>query len=211
MTRLTGRLGRSGSALIEFALLAPILITLLLSVADVAPTLMMRFKFGTATQAVADLATQSSTMTTGDVANDFAIGSDVMVPFSGATLVLRITNVASDGNGNAFVYWSCGQGVLPPPQARTAVTSIPAGLISLGKSGLNTSYVMVESQYTYTAPAKFIFRNPQVTKMISYTLPRVSTYIGPTTGDPSYVPPAPASTHYNYTTTVNGVTCNVAI
>ncbi|RYE99252.1 MAG: pilus assembly protein, partial [Oxalobacteraceae bacterium] len=64
MTALSRRLralGHAGTALIEFALTAPILVTLLLSVADLAPSLMVKFKVGTATQAVADLAAQTAT------------------------------------------------------------------------------------------------------------------------------------------------------
>ena len=211
MTHTIRRVDRSGSVVVEFALVTPILITLLLSIADLAPSLMVRFKLGIATQAVADLATQFSAMTTADIANNLAIGPDTIAPFPSGNLVLRITNVASDGNGNAFVYWSCGQGALAPPLALSPVTSTPTGVISLTKAGTNTSYVVVESQYSYSAPAGFILPSPQIIQVKSYTLPRVSTYIGHTTGDPNYVPPTPTSTHSSSPVTLNGLTCNFAV
>lgn len=206
----SGRLGRSGTAVIEFALVAPLLVSLLLSVADLAPSLMVKFKLGTATQAVADLAAQAATMQAADVANFFAIGGDVMAPFSGTPLIQRVSNIASDGKGSAFVYWSCSQSGLAPLAARSTVASPPSGLISTSSNGTNTSYIMVESQYSYTAPAGFILKAAQLMNVVAYTLPRVSTYVGPTTGDPNYTPTKPTAVNYTYTLSNNGVTCNVA-
>ena len=175
---------------------------------------MAKFKVGNATQAVADLATQSATMQVGDIVNYFASGGDVMAPFSATNLLFRISNIASDGSGNASVYWSCGQG-MTPFTARSAITSTPTGtplanLVTLTSSGTNTSYVMVESKYTYTAPAAFVFPNAQVMTGVAYTLPRVSTYIGPTTGDPNYVPNPPTAAKNTYSFSLGAINCNVA-
>lgn len=202
------KLGRSGTALIEFALTAPILVTILFGVADLAPTLMVKFKVGTATQAVADLAAQAATMQTADVSNFFSIGGDIMAPFAGAPLVLRVSNIASDGKGNAFVYWSCGQGTLGPLAARSNIASPPPGLISTSSNGADTSYVMVEGQYSYTPPAGFLMKSAQLTEVVAYTLPRVSTYVGPTMGAPNDVPTKPTAVNNTYSQTVNNVTCN---
>lgn len=199
------RIGRSGTALIEFALVAPLLVSLLLSVADLAPTLMIRFKVGTATQAVADLAAQAATMEVPDILNFFSIGGDVMSPFSGAPLIQRISNIASDGNGGAFVYWSCGESPLSPYAARSSVASPPPGLISLAKAGKDTSYIVVESQYSYTAPAGFIFKSAQLIAMTAYTLPRVSTYVGP-----GATPSKPSAVTYTYTGSLGNMTCNTS-
>ena len=205
---------RSGAALIEFALTAPILVSLLLGVCDLAPTLMAKFKVGAATQTVADLATQSATMQTSDITDYFASGADVMAPFSGTNLLFRVSNIASDGNGNAFVYWSCGQG-MKPLDARSAVTSTPTGtalknLVSLTSNGTNTSYVMAESQYTYSAPAGFVLPSAQIMTGVAYTMPRVSTYIGPTTGDPNYVPASPTNARNIFSFNLGSVNCNVS-
>lgn len=202
--------GRSGTAVIEFALTAPLLVTLLLGVGDLAPTLMAKFKVGTATQAVADLAAQAATMQAADVLNFFAIGGDVMAPFAGTPLIQRVTNVASDGKGRAFVYWSCGETGLAPFAARSTIASPPAGLISTASNGTDTSYVMVESQYSFTPPAGFILKTTQLMTVTAYTLPRVSTYIGPTTGAQGYVPTKPSAANNTYSQSVGSVTCNVA-
>lgn len=223
-SRLLLRDQRGASAL-EFALVAPLLILLLLGVADLAPTTMAKFKTANATQSAADLATQFSDMQPSDMVNVFAGGADVLAPFSGANLVLRITNVAADGQGNAFVYWSCGQGALPPYEARSSVTRTPTGSPlgwfiyrynvqngSFAQNGTNTSFVMVESRYVYTAPARAILPAPQTMTSVAYMLPRVSSYVGfPWDGDPQNEPTAPASaTDTGSITLSNGAECNYA-
>lgn len=206
---------RSGSALIEFALIAPILVTLLLGMFDLGPALLVRFKLASATETVADIVTQAPTAQTSDIANFFGAGADVMVPFSSSSLLLRITNVASDGNGRAFVYWSCGQGSIPPITALTTLTStstppLTPNLLTTTSIGVNTSYVMVESQYTFKPPAGFVIKTAQTLNSIAYTMPRVSTFIGPTTGQNNYTATAPASASKTFSTTAYGVTCSIA-
>lgn len=209
--------------MIEFAITAPLLILLLLGVFDLAPTLMIRFKLSNTTQSVADLATQSSTVTTSDVANFIGAGADVMVPFSSTPLSLRISNIASDGNGNAFVYWSCASGTFSPKTAKQSISTLPAGVNvtdvllltrdgsgTFKTNGTNTSMVMVESSYTYKSPVGLIFPSPQVITNTAFAMPRVSTYVGPSSGASNYTPAAPTSTIFSYPVTTNGVTCSVS-
>ena len=195
---------RSGTAVIEFALIAPFLMMLLLGVCDLAPSLMVKFKVGTATQALADLAAQSAIVQVNDLPNLFSIGGDIMAPFAAAPLIQRISNIASDGN-RTFVYWSCGEGLLGPLQAFQNTTA-PTGIIATNKA--DTSYIIVESQYSYTAPAGFIIKTPQLMAVTAYTLPRVSTFIGPSPGIPGYTPTKPSASKNSNSVTVGGGACN---
>ena len=195
--------------MIEFALIAPILIALLLGVCDLAPTTMARFKIGNATQSVADLTSQFGVMQAADVPNLFAAGADVLTPFSSANLALRITNVASDGKNRAFVYWSCGQGALKPLDAQSTVATPPTGLIGLDANGTNSSYVVVESQYVYTAPAQYVLQGPQTVLTTAYSFPRVSAYVGfPWDGNPDDIPTLPAATTKTSSVTMGKLVCN---
>lgn len=215
---------RSGTAVIEFAITAPLLALLLLGMFDVAPTLMVRFKLSNATQAVADLATQSSTVQTSDLANFIGAGADVMVPFSDSPLSLRISNIASDGSGNAFVYWSCASGSFSPKTAKQSVSSLITGVQTkdilllthddmniFHTNGTNTSMIMVESTYTYRSPVGLIFPSPQVITNTAFAMPRVSTYVGPTSGSSNYTPTAPTNTKFVYSVVTNGVSCSIAL
>ncbi len=202
------RIGRSGTALIEFALVAPLMVSLLLSVADLAPSLMVKLKVGTATQAIADLAAQAATVSPGDVPNLFAIGSDLMAPFASTPLIQRVSNIATDGT-KAFVYWSCGESkTLQQFDTFTEIKTPPTGLINVNKA--DTSYIMVETQYNYLPPAGFILKSAQVTNVTAYTLPRVSTFVGPSTGVVGYNPTKPSLSKNSNSVVINGVTCNYA-
>ncbi len=211
----------SGTAVIEFALMAPILITLLLGICDFAPSLMARYKFGNATQSVADLATQAFRLQASDMAEVFAGGADVLAPFASTNFSLRVTSVASDGNGNAFVYWSCANGSFTPYVAKSFVTVSPTGssvdnLIwrhnTGGLNGTNTSYVSVEATNVYTAPARFILTTPQTMSVVNYMVPRLSTYVGfPWDGIATHIPPPPTTTTTTKSMTLsNGAVCNYA-
>lgn len=214
-----------GTAMVEFAIVAPVFLLLVLGISDVAITTMAKSRSATATQSAVDLTTQSVNLQTSDMVDIFAGAADVMAPFSAATLILRITSIASDGNGTAFVYWSCGQGSLTPYAAKSSVTTVPTGspidnfinryTISSGGynyNGANTSFIEVESKYVYTAPAGFVIQGPQTMVSVFYTLPRQTAYVGfPWDGTTTNLPTAPASTTKTASTTLsNGAVCNYA-
>jgi Flp pilus assembly protein TadG len=216
---------RRGVSAVEFALLLPVLVVMLLGMVDVVPAMMARYQVNHATASFADLATEYSQMQTSDMVNVFAAASDVLAPLSSTTLAVRLTNIYSDGNGNAYVYWSCGEGALPPLAAKSPVTSTPTGtpvvwLVWLFNTpsggyqlnGTNTSYVMAESQYVFTPLAHFIIKNPMTMTNTAYFMPRQSSFVGfPWDGVSTDSPTVPtATTHTSSVTLSNGAVCNYA-
>jgi Flp pilus assembly protein TadG len=216
---------RRGVSAVEFALVAPVLIVLLLGMCDVAPAVMARYQVDHMTESFGDLTAEYSQMQTSDMVNVFSAASDVLAPFSSTTLAVRLTNIYSDGNGHAYVYWSCGEGALPPYAAKSAVTSTPTGspvgwflwiyntsANGYTLNGTNTSYVMAESQYVYTTPAQYVIKSPITLTNTAYLLPRQSSYVGfPWDGISGDSPTAPASTTKTTSVTLsNGATCNYA-
>lgn len=218
-------LGRRGSAIVEFALVAPALFALLLGVGDVACTTIAKFKSSNATESAADLATQSTNLQTSDMVDIFAGAADVMAPFSNSTLLLRITSVAANNNGSIFVHWSCGQGALTPYTARANFSTLPNGdpitnvmfpytasYNGFSINGANTTVIVVESQYTYTPPTRFVIKTVQTMKSSFVTYARQSSYVGfPWDGNSNDQPTAPVSTTQTASVTLsNGATCNYA-
>jgi Flp pilus assembly protein TadG len=116
-----------GVSAIEFAVVAPVLVIMLLGLSDVAPAVIARYQVNHMTESFGDLAAEYSQMQTSDMANVFSAASDVLAPLSSTTLAVRLTNIYSDGAGHAYVYWSCGEGALPPidPDGQ------PCGMVSL--------------------------------------------------------------------------------
>lgn len=91
-----------------------------------------------------------------------------------------------------------------------SLTQSKAG--GMNYDGTNTSFIEVDSQYTYTAPARFVLPSPQVMQSTAYMLPRGSTYVGfPWNGNAAKPPTAPVSTKIKSSVTIsNGVVCNYA-
>ena len=214
-----------GTASLELAIVAPVLLMMVLGISDLAMTTLAKFKSGNATATGADLATQAANLQTADMSDVFAGAMNVMAPLGTSTLALRITNVASNGNGSAFVYWSCGMGALPPLVARSGFSTLANG-DSVGNAmnlytfdgggftyaGTDTSLVQIESQYAYTPPTGFLLRGPQAMAANYVAFPRQAGYVGfPWDGVTSHPPPAPsATTRAGTSTLANGVTCSYA-
>ena len=216
LKHLTGRLFNETSAIaaLEFALVASALTMLLLGLCDLVPAYLAYTHAGTAASTAADLAAEYSEMQYSDMVNVYSAAADVMAPFSAANQSIRITDVYSDGQGNAKVYWSCGNGSLPAYTARVAVTSTPTGtaLSSVLKNSANTSYILTEINYIYTAPAAFVVKSPVTLSTTAYYLPRSSAYVGfPWDGVATDMPTIPTSaTKSSPVTLSNGATCNYA-
>jgi Flp pilus assembly protein TadG len=216
---------QGGASAAEFAVVAPVLIIMLLGLSDVAPAVIARYQVNHMTESVGDLTSQYSEMQTSDMVNVFSAASQVLSPLPSTTLAVRLTNIYSDGNGNVYVYWSCGQGALPPYTAKSVVTSTPTGSPvnwfvwpyngtggGYTRNGTNTSYVMAESQYVYTAPAQFVIKSPITMTNTAYLLPRQSSYVGfPWDGVSTDSAAVPTSTTHTASVTLsNGAVCNYA-
>jgi Flp pilus assembly protein TadG len=212
-------------AAVEFALVVTVLLLMLLGICDVVPTWLVSTNVATAASTAADVAGEFSEMQTSDMVNVYSAAADVMSPFSATNQSLRITNVFSDGNGNAKVYWSCGNGNLAPYGALSTVTTTPTGspvaafvwLYNFNSggyqlNGTNTGYVFAEVSYSYSAPAQFVLRNAINMSGVAYYTPRSSSYVAfPWDGISTDAPTVPTLATKSMSVQLsNGATCNYA-
>jgi Flp pilus assembly protein TadG len=215
----------SAMAAVEFGMILSVLLLMLLGMADVVPSWLAYNNIGTSASTAADVTAEFSEMQTSDMVNVYSAAADVMAPFSAANQSIRITNVFSDGNGNAKVYWSCGMGSLPAYAALSKVTTTPTGSPTgwfiwvyntnsggYTLNGTNTGYILAEVSYSYTAPAQFVLRTPITMSAVAYYLPRSSSYVGfPWDGVAGDSPTIPASATTSSSVVLsNGVSCNYA-
>ena len=155
--RLFARLRRDarGVSAVEFALLAPVIIAFYFGLAEFCQGYMAQKRMGHVAAAVADLVAQSSTVSSSQVDDIFAIGALVMKPFSASPLKQRVTSLTKDSNGVVKVGWSRGSGMTARPNGATV--TVPAGLIEN-----NESVIMTEATYDYDSPVDYLM--PTITR-----------------------------------------------
>ncbi|MFS2318482.1 TadE/TadG family type IV pilus assembly protein [Maricaulis sp. D1M11] len=132
----------AGISAVEFALIAPLMLLMYLGAVDVSVALTIDRKITSTASAMADLVAQDDVITDQEMADIFAAGQAILVPFDGAPLQVRVSNVYMDMNDDVEVMWSDAEGM--SPLAVGSTPSMPTGVLSR-----NTSVIMVEVSYEY--------------------------------------------------------------
>jgi Flp pilus assembly protein TadG len=145
---------RRGVAALEFALLAPVMVTAYFGTAELTEGLMAARKISAVASAVGDLTAQGSVTTPGQMSDVFNIGTQVMQPYAttASTLKQRVSSVTVDSKNVPRVDWSqasSGYAAL----AKGSAVALPTG--SDGTTpfvGVGQSVIMAEAHYTFTSP-----------------------------------------------------------
>ena len=95
-----------GLSAIEFALLLPLMLALNLGCFEVGNGLSAQFKTTLAARTVADLASQYTTINNATMTSILGASSAVLAPFSSSGVVVIVSEVTTDANGNATITWS---------------------------------------------------------------------------------------------------------
>jgi Flp pilus assembly protein TadG len=175
---------KDGVAAIEFAFLAPLLITLLLGTVEASNALECRQKVTSLASSAADLVAQTSSVSTTDISNIFNAVTAIVYPFSGVTSI-TITSVMSDGHGGGTVAWSQAQnatarGVGTPVTLSQPImsTCTTAALTSCTPCAKNTcSVIMAEISYAYVSPIGKFFVGTVPIKDSFFARPRKSASV----------------------------------
>ncbi len=139
---------RRGLAAIEFALIAPILVTAYVATAEVSLAIIAYRKLGLSAAVAADLASHSSRIDAPTVRGIFEATAAVMAPFDAGTLVQRLSGIVVAPDGSATVDWSMAAGI--DPLAAGSPVTLPPGLVVAGEG-----VVMAEAWFDYVSPMTF--------------------------------------------------------
>ena len=144
------RADKSGVAAIEFALLAPLFLIMLLGVVEVSRAVSMNRKFSSVTATIADIVAREKTITAADVTAMYSVVSHIMKPWSASALKLAIVPVKSDpitGLTNMVYAGTANRATLNGAtlKAKCASYTLPTGMLSPG-----STIIVVESSYTFT-------------------------------------------------------------
>lgn len=107
-TRILAAFGkdRRGIAALEFALIAPVMIMLLLGSIEITNGFDVNKKLARAGATVGDLVTQQQSVTKEKIADIMEIGTSILLPYRRDLPTITIASINIDANGNATVAWS---------------------------------------------------------------------------------------------------------
>jgi Flp pilus assembly pilin Flp len=164
-----------GFAAAEFALLLPILITILMGCFEAGRYILLRQKLDRASSSVADLVSQATTGLTSAMLDDIYIGADKVVePFdlAGKGRVIVTSVYREDSTEDPTIKWQCQGGGIYGAESKIGVEmNDPADMSSI-EMGAGWNVIVAEVYYDYE-PVLFegIF-DPQVAYHRSFTRPR---------------------------------------
>jgi Flp pilus assembly protein TadG len=164
-------LSTRGLAAVEFAMLAPVLATLLLGTIEICNALECSQKVTSETASVADLVAQATTVSSADLTNIYNAGNSILYPFAASNAKIVVSSIVNNPDGSDTVAWSQSYNGGTALQVNSVVT-VPPGVISAGGSA-----IFVQVTYNYSPPfGDFIFGNIPMTDAF-YCHPRQSVSV----------------------------------
>jgi len=158
----------------EFALIAPVMITLFFGITEISDGLEAGTKVTAVASTAADLVAQEKVICDAEMNDVFAALNEIMFPYATNNMQIRISSVIDGGNNTAKVAWSDARNMT----ARTVnsqVTGLPAGLVDP-----NGSVIFAEVTYNYiNASAHWLAPSIAITDQF-YLHPRKVAQIGRT-------------------------------
>lgn len=158
---------RRGVAMVEFALILPVMLLLYLGGVQLQDAMSCKRKVTITTRAAADLVAQNTTGTTtaAEIQANLIVAAQVMQPYAPATAQIRLTQITTDSRGRTFIIWSRGQNTYAYPKG-IQVRVYPA------MSAPGSSFLVAEVDYNYSPAATFGTFGPITLNDIIWMVPR---------------------------------------
>lgn len=116
-----------GVAAVEFAIIAPVLILMFIGTLEISLAIAVNRKVSRISSTVADLVTQSQSLTSSDIDAIMDVSSKIMYPYKNDVGII-ITGIEIDSNSNATVDWS--QARLETAKSNGAPYSVPTKILT---------------------------------------------------------------------------------
>ncbi|HZP69830.1 MAG TPA: TadE/TadG family type IV pilus assembly protein [Pseudolabrys sp.] len=147
--RMTGllrsfRRDREGVSAVEFAILAPLMISVYFGLVDVTDGIAADRKVTLTAGALANLTAQATTITADGMSNVLNASAAIIKPYSVGNLAATITCLKIDSEGKATVAWSAT--LNGTARAIGATVTLPSAALAIP----GTSLVWSEVSYNYT-------------------------------------------------------------
>jgi Flp pilus assembly protein TadG len=184
---------RSGIALIEFAILVPVLICFYFGAIEVTQTVTAKRKVNLVAETVGDLTARNDTISLSTLNDIFGASSSIMNPVSTTNLTIRVSSVIVSPLGTTCVDWSrvSGSG-LTALTPGTSYNKVPTALQTISITNLQyRDYVVVEATIPFQAAThRFINGSIQLSEGPTFLVPRKSDRV---LADSSIQPSSPCA------------------
>jgi Flp pilus assembly protein TadG len=165
------RKSRGGIAAVEFALIAPLMLLLLLGTFEVSQAIAAKRKAVLTASTVASIVTQYTSISASQTMPDILNASvAVLTPFSAANAVVTVSCISIDAQGKATIAWS--QALNGTARTVGQTMTVPAAL-----DVPNTSLIFGETTYSYTPAIDFMKFGTSTLYSSVYMLPRSGTTV----------------------------------
>ena len=175
MVRCTARLlgDRRGVSAVEFAILAPVMLTLFLGSVEATQGIAANRKVELTAHTLADLSSQYTDITNADMSNILAAGSAILAPYPTASLQEVVSEISSNAQGVGTVVWSDTLGGTALTVGATV--SVPSAL------AVPNSYLMLaQVKYSYNPTYGYVMTGAITLSDQSFMRPRESNSIART-------------------------------
>ena len=171
------RLGRllrdsSGQALVEAALILPMLVSVFLGVSEFSQAFTVKRRLEAAANTAADLVARTQTVATADLAGIKSMIDEMLKPYSATTLGLTISSVVADQDNSTRVAWSYATG--SGASARTSGAALP---LPVGLTEANSSIIFAEVNYTFRSTLAQMIVGDVSFAAEAYLRPRASAQV----------------------------------
>ncbi|WP_428969666.1 TadE/TadG family type IV pilus assembly protein [Sphingomonas sp. Xoc002] len=141
---------KRGVALVEFAIILPVMLILYLGGVQLQDAMACKRKVTITARAAVDLIAQNTTgkMTEAEIGSNLIAASQVMQPYADGNAQIRVTEVSTDRYGRTWIIWSEGRNTQGYP--RGARANVPA---AMGTPG--TTFLVAQVGYPYRPVATF--------------------------------------------------------
>ena len=146
------------------------MLTLYIGGIQISEALSINRKVSHVTSTLADLVTQSKSLTNSDMTNIFDASSSVMAPYSATPLQITVSEIYIDANGKATVQWSDARNATALAEGSTV--TLPAAI-----AVANSYVVAAEAHYPYTPAIGYVLTGSFDLNSTYYLKPRLSDYI----------------------------------
>jgi len=156
---------KRGVSAVEFALIAPLLVSLYLGCVEISDGVSADRKVTLVASTVANLIAQSTSISSSDMSNILDASSAIKSPYASSNLKITVSCISIDANKNATVKWS----VTRNGTAQSGTVSIPTDL-----QVASSQLVYAQVSYGYKPTIGYTITGTLTLSESMYMMPRIT-------------------------------------